>query len=129
MNTELTTCSHPAEHVTADVLEGDCPHNSIQWCRLCGAHRRICTRANTIGEWRLPENPVMITELRAVLVGSINASVQCIHAQRQRDRLILFLQDNLKEMSLPMLRNARKLLENLDDVDPSIPDQLPNPTK
>lgn len=33
-------CTHPSEHVTADILEGDRPGMRVKWCRLCGAVRQ-----------------------------------------------------------------------------------------
>lgn len=34
-------CDHPADFVTADILDGDhAGKTEIQWCRLCGAYRR-----------------------------------------------------------------------------------------
>jgi len=34
-----TNCLHKPNHVTADILQGDCPGKQVQWCRECGAVR------------------------------------------------------------------------------------------
>jgi hypothetical protein len=34
-------CPHPPHNVTADILEGDCLPDQVQWCRICGAYRRL----------------------------------------------------------------------------------------
>lgn len=39
-------CRHPSDHVTADILDGDFfggpgGEQAVQWCRDCGAYRRV----------------------------------------------------------------------------------------
>lgn len=47
-------CTHPGEHVTADILEGDSPTIEVQWCRLCGAVRQRHGKEPILTEWRVP---------------------------------------------------------------------------
>lgn len=53
---EKAGCEHPADSVSADILEGDYT-GGVQWCRLCGAYRRFSYaggRPDNFGEWRVP---------------------------------------------------------------------------
>lgn len=55
----ILRCEHPAEHVTADVLEGDAATDGIavQWCRRCGAYRRGKPLGNPLvphSAWTVP---------------------------------------------------------------------------
>lgn len=64
----FTTCGHAPDKVVADVLDGDFHggpggEQALQWCRVCGACRRVSRlgqgdgAAVRVGEWRLPEGP------------------------------------------------------------------------
>lgn len=53
MNTDPTQCPHPNNMVSADILEGDVKSQGVQWCRVCGAYRRVFMFCPP-GEWNLP---------------------------------------------------------------------------
>lgn len=50
-------CKHPANKVTADILEGDAPARAVQWCQLCGAYRVLLVGPGTMTDWRVPTDP------------------------------------------------------------------------
>lgn len=59
-----TICGHPGENVVADILTGDFHggpggDQQVQWCRTCGAYRRVFDAygERRKGEWRKPEGP------------------------------------------------------------------------
>lgn len=45
-------CEHDPSHVSADILEGDVAalNVMVQWCRRCGAYRRIAGNAGRPAE-------------------------------------------------------------------------------
>lgn len=55
-------CAHPSDQVTADILEGDFHggpggDQAVQWCRRCGAHRRVFDvygRRARYSDWEAP---------------------------------------------------------------------------
>jgi hypothetical protein len=55
-------CVHPSDDVTADILEGDFHggpgrDQAVQWCRRCGAHRRVFDvwgQKPRYSEWEAP---------------------------------------------------------------------------
>lgn len=58
----ITICWHPPDNVVADILDGDFhggpgSDQAVQWCRGCGAYRRVFDPYGDQreGEWRMPE--------------------------------------------------------------------------
>lgn len=37
----LSRCTHPDYILRADILEGDCEGEAVQWCLYCGAYKRL----------------------------------------------------------------------------------------
>lgn len=63
----MTTCTHPSDQITADILQGDFKGHQVQWCRQCGAVRvrsfdpdyiqsnsAKSSRKNYISPWNTP---------------------------------------------------------------------------
>lgn len=52
------TCRHDPARVSADICEGERGPGFVQWCRDCGAYRRVWQAPNGTPElrpdWRLP---------------------------------------------------------------------------
>lgn len=52
-------CRHESNNVMADILEGATVHEGIQWCRTCGAYRKVFFPFNPLArkfqDWRLPQ--------------------------------------------------------------------------
>ncbi len=48
-------CKHPSDKVVADILEGDgvLVDVVIQWCRGCGAIRRVNAAGTSFSVWRV----------------------------------------------------------------------------
>jgi hypothetical protein len=56
-----TICGHPGDDVVADILDADFHggpggEQAVEWCRVCGAYRRVSDPhgERRTGEWRTP---------------------------------------------------------------------------
>jgi hypothetical protein len=57
-----TICGHPPDNVVADILSGDFwggpgGEQAVEWCRTCGAYRRVFDPHGDrrLSEWTEPE--------------------------------------------------------------------------
>lgn len=62
LNLMQRRCSHPSDHVTADILDGDFHggpggEQAVEWCLTCGAYRRVFDqwgKRPRCGDWHEP---------------------------------------------------------------------------